>query len=153
MAKELNEITPLIPTHVRDPTNLINKLNNLGEMQPNECLFSTDAITMSPNIEREEGITALLLTFETSILHFKENYPIKPFLRVIRLLMANSAFRFGNRLRQKKEKQLDHYQHHIGQLKPSVSMKYQFYKPMFEKNLKRDFIFIDYKIGTWKANK
>ena len=50
MAKELNAITPLIPIHVRGSTDLINKLDNIGETQPNECLFSIDAKTMCPNM-------------------------------------------------------------------------------------------------------
>ena len=68
VAKELSSFNKMIMTYIRDSSDLINKLQNLAETNDNDYLFSADAEVMHPNIDNEEGLTDLLLLFETRIL-------------------------------------------------------------------------------------
>ena len=92
----------MIP-YIRESSDLIIKLQNLGDLNDNHYLFLTDSEAMCPNIDTEEGLTALLVLFETRILECDKTCSIQPLILALQLLMTNIAFQFGNTYyRQKK---------------------------------------------------
>ena len=51
VAKELRSFTKMMITWIRDSSDLTIKLQNLGEINDNDYLFSTDTESMCPNID------------------------------------------------------------------------------------------------------
>ena len=68
VAKWLSPITKVVPTYIRDLNHPIKRMNDLGPMQSNEFLFTANAVIMYPNIDTEEDIAAILLSFELNII-------------------------------------------------------------------------------------
>ena len=80
----LSPITKQVDAFMRDSDHLINKLHELGEIQPNEYLFTADAIAICPNIDAEEGMSAMLLSFELNIVNYNtDSIPIKQLIRAL----------------------------------------------------------------------
>ena len=78
VAHWLSPITKQVDTFIRDSDHLIKKLHEIGEMQLNEYLFTTDAIATCPNIDVEEDTPATLLSFEINIANYNtESIPMK----------------------------------------------------------------------------
>ena len=103
VTKALNPLSTKVNTKLRDSDELIWHAKQLGTIKPNEYLFTTDAVAMHPNINAEEGIAAMLISFDACLLTKDINLPVKQLLLSLRLLMQCSVFRFGNSyFRQKK---------------------------------------------------
>ena len=103
LAKELSFFTKMMITCIRDSSDVTIKHQNLGVINDNDYLFSTDAEAIYPNIDTKEVLTALLLLFETGILECDKTCSIQPLILALQLLMTNIAFQFGNTYyRQKK---------------------------------------------------
>ena len=59
----LKLISKQVSTFIRDSDHLIRKLHQLGEIKSNDFLFTAYAVAMCPNIDTEEGIAAILISF------------------------------------------------------------------------------------------
>ena len=55
-----------VSTYLRDLNHFIKILESTGEIEPDEFIFTADAVAMCPNIDREEAIAALIISFETN---------------------------------------------------------------------------------------
>ena len=74
----------------------MQELHKLGGIKYNEYLVSPDAKSMCPNIDTEEGIAAMLLSFDLNIVNFNtDSMPIKQLMRALRLLMKCNVFKFA----------------------------------------------------------
>ena len=58
---------------------------------------------MCPNIDTEEGITALLVSFDADLLTKENNLPIKKIFLALRLLIRNNVLRFGHTFHRHKK--------------------------------------------------
>ena len=67
VAKVMKPASKKVSTYLRDSNNLIEILESYSYVKPNEYLFNTDAFAMYPNIDREEAIATLQLSFETNL--------------------------------------------------------------------------------------
>ena len=57
---------------------------------------------MNPNIDTEEALASLLVSYETKLVKCAKNLPIEQLIRDLYLLMKNNVFLFGeNYYRQK----------------------------------------------------
>ena len=83
-------------TCIRDSSDLMIKLQNLGEKNDDDYSFSTDTEAMHHNVDIEEVLTALLSLFETRMLEHDKTHSIQPLLLALCLLMTNRTFQFGN---------------------------------------------------------
>ena len=94
VGKWLSPITKKVLTCIIDLDYLIKKLSDLGSIQTIEFLFIANTVPMYPNIDTEEGITAILLSFELNVLEYNVNLPLKVLLRALQLMMKYNIFRF-----------------------------------------------------------
>ena len=61
-----------------------------------QCRYNACAITMFTNIDTEEVLEALLVSYETSLVKCSKSLPTKQIMRSQRLLMKCSMLIFGN---------------------------------------------------------
>ena len=73
----MKPVTMQTSTYVRDSDEFIQNLKELGEIEDNESLFTSDAMAMNPNIQTEEAVAALTLAYETDLLQFGDAFPIR----------------------------------------------------------------------------
>ena len=103
---------------------------------------------MCPNITTEEAVGALTLAYETDLLQFGENFPIKQLIKALRMLMQHNVFRFGSTCCVQEDGTA------IGQ-PPATDWAQQFVAffemtvltMIFGKHLRLDKIFVDDKAG------
>ena len=81
---------------IKDSDDLIKHLKALGTIEKNEHLFITDVVAMYPNIDAEEGLAVLLISCEINLVKYTRNIQKKQLIKVLRVLMKHSVFRFGN---------------------------------------------------------
>lgn len=96
VAKTMKLASSKASTYLRDLNHLIEKLKSVGRIKPNDYLFTANAVAMHPNIDREEAIAAIIISFETNLVACDPNLPIKPLVRALHLLMRNNIFQFGS---------------------------------------------------------
>ena len=92
----MKPLSTQVSTNIRDSDDFIKKLKALGKIEDNEFFFTSDAVAMCPNINIEEGVASLLLSHETDLLKFGDNFPIKQLIRALRILMKHNVFKFGS---------------------------------------------------------
>ena len=73
----LKYATTKVLTCTKDTDHLTFFIDKLGAIDKNECSYTTDAITMFLNIDTEEGLADLLISYETKLVKHTKNLPIK----------------------------------------------------------------------------
>ena len=58
---------------------------------------------MFPNIDIEEELAALIISYETKLIKHAKNVPRKKLIRSLNLLMKNNVFRFGRTYYRQKD--------------------------------------------------
>ena len=58
---------------------------------------------MYPNIDTKEGLAALLISYETKLIKYAKNIPIKKLIISLHLLMKHNVFRFGTTYYRQKD--------------------------------------------------
>ena len=72
-------------------------------MHSKNNLHTADATAMFPNIDTEEGLAVLLISYETKLVKHTKNLPTKQLIRSLHLLMKPNVFRFGITYYQQKD--------------------------------------------------
>ena len=94
--KVLKPASSKVSTYLRDSNHLIEMIESAGEIEEDEFIFAADTVAMCPNIDRDEAIAALIISFETNLVAYNKNLPIKLLVKALQLLKRNNVFRFGN---------------------------------------------------------
>ena len=68
-----------VTTNLKDSDDAIMIMKKLDKIEDDEFLHTTDAKYMHPNMDIEEGITALLVSFGTYLLKKKRIYQLRNF--------------------------------------------------------------------------
>ena len=72
----LKPITKKVSAFIRESYYLTQKPHQLGKIKSDDYLFTADAVSMHKNIDTEENIAAILLSFELNIVKYDtENTP------------------------------------------------------------------------------
>ena len=102
VTKILKDATTKVLTYTKDTEHLMPFINEIDIVEKNECLHTADATAMFPNIDTEEGLAALLISYETKLIKHAKNIPMKQLIRALQLLMKQYEFCVGrNYYRQK----------------------------------------------------
>ena len=80
---------------MKDSDNLIQYFKILGKMNNDGYLCTADALKIFPNIATVEGLTVLLLSYETKLATSAPNLLMKQILKSLHLLMKQNVFKFG----------------------------------------------------------
>lgn len=93
------KLKPFIPTYIKDSTNLLNLLDELGPLPPNARLFTADANSMYTNIDTDHAIEVIsewLDNLATQIYAKHPNFPIEAIKEAMELVMRNNIFEWGD---------------------------------------------------------
>ena len=82
--------------YLQDLYYLIEILKSVEEVGLDNYLFTTDAIAMYPNIDKEEAIAALTTSFHTNLVEYNQKLQLNALIKALQLLMQHNVFRFGN---------------------------------------------------------
>ena len=103
VTKVLKDETTKVSTYTKDTEYLIYFINQINIVEKNEYLCDADATAMFPSIDTEEGMAALLISYETKLVKHTKNLPIKQLIRASHLLMKHNMFRSGNTYYRQKD--------------------------------------------------
>ena len=145
------KLVELVPSYVRNSKEVLEKLRNL--QLPDGCkLFTSDATSMYTNIDPEAGLHTLELYIEEFGDELKEYFPKELILRLLKLIMTTSIFKFGN----------TYWRQLVGTAMGTpcactyATLFFAYYKrkslniPRFNKNLLMYVRFIDAIFGIWQ---
>ena len=105
---------------------------------------------MCPNIDTDEGITAILLSFELNTIEYDTSKtPVPQLIKALRLMITCNVFRFGDTYCRERNGTA------IGSVPASdcATIMLAFYEieiigPTFKQNFRLDAMFVDDKIGV-----
>ena len=69
--------------YLRDLDYFIEMLKSVGKVGEDNYLFTADIVAINPNIDREEALVALIISFKTNLVQYNPNLPIKLLVRVL----------------------------------------------------------------------
>ena len=95
----LQKLKPFVPTYIKDSTNLLDLLDELGPLPPNARLFTADANSMYTNIDTDHAIEVIsewLDNLATQIYAKHPNFPIEAIKEAMELVMRNNIFEWGD---------------------------------------------------------
>jgi len=90
----MKDLLFLISSYIKDSKHLLDKIKTLT-LPPNAKLFTADTTAMYSNIDTESGVTAFKNLFDYDTL-IPKDFPRALFLKVLRIIMENSIFTFGD---------------------------------------------------------
>jgi hypothetical protein len=94
---KLQQLTPSIPSYIKNSASLLNKLDKLKSLPPNCKLFTSDATSMYTNIDPGEGVNTLCLYLNKYASEGKGSTLNKELVcELMKLVMENNIFQFGN---------------------------------------------------------
>ena len=98
LSEHIKSLLHFLPTQVRDSQHFIENLMKLGKLPRYARLFTVDAVAMYTNIELDtalDNITKWLLLYKHELPKSFPNH--KLFLTVLKIVMSNSVFKFGDK--------------------------------------------------------
>ena len=94
----LQKLTIFIPSHINDASILLDWLKGIKNLPSYAFFFTSDADAMYNNIDTEYaiyGIEAWLLEL-SSLPNFPNNFPLSAVIAVMKIIMRNNHFEFGD---------------------------------------------------------
>ena len=92
--KELESFVVSSSSYVKDTTDFLNKVPQIGAVTDQTILFTMDVVTLYPSIPQKEGIQACK---EGLNLRSSQNIPTEAVIQTIQLVLENNIFDFNNR--------------------------------------------------------
>jgi len=88
----------LIPTYIKDSSQLLGKLADLGELPPTARLFTADAVSMYTNIDPDHAIQVIGEWFDMLLEKglLPPDFPLAAVKEAMALVMRNNIFEWGN---------------------------------------------------------
>lgn len=93
---QMKDITPLVPTTLRDSYHLLEELKNLERLPPNARLFTCDAVSMYTNINTKHAVTTFKKWIEEHSDELPPTFPKVLFLKLLELVMSENIFQFDD---------------------------------------------------------
>ena len=87
-------LLPLSHTYLQVSNQVLEKLTALSQLLPNA--ITADAVSMYINIDIQYAIQVLKCWFTNFLNEIQPNFPIKPFLKTLKLIMTQNVFQFDN---------------------------------------------------------
>ena len=95
ITKILKDTTTKVLTYIKDAEHILFFINKIGKFDKNKFFYAADTTAMCPKIDTEEGLEALLISYETNLVKCTKNIPIKQLIIDLHLLMKHNVFLFG----------------------------------------------------------
>jgi len=92
---KMKDLLFLIPSYIKDSKSLLSEVQEL-RIPSNAKLFTADATAMYSNIDTDTGVKAFENLFKVYKNHIPQNFPKELFLKVLRTVMDNNIFKFGD---------------------------------------------------------
>jgi hypothetical protein len=92
---KMKDLLFLIPSYIKDSKSLLSDLKGL-RIPSNAKLFTADATAMYSNIDTDTGVNAFVNLFNVYKNQIPQNFPKDLFLQVLRTVMDNNIFKFGD---------------------------------------------------------
>jgi hypothetical protein len=93
---QMSRLLPLSKTYLRDSTQVLSELKNLGKLPPNARLFTADAVSMYTNIDTEHAMRVFRHWFTKFSEEIPTNFPVELFLAVLEIIMTQNVFEFDD---------------------------------------------------------
>ena len=93
---KMKDIIPLVPTHLRDSNQVVQELNDLGELPLHAKLFTADAISMYTNIKTQHGLEVLNLWIKNHASELPLTFPKALFKNILNVVMSENVFQFDD---------------------------------------------------------
>ena len=94
----LQKLKPLLPTYIKNSTQLLQWFEDLGVLPHNAYLFTADANSMYTNIDTDHAIKVISEWLD-SLHHNKQlpaNFPLEAVKEAMMLVMKNNIFEWGD---------------------------------------------------------
>jgi hypothetical protein len=88
-------LLPLVKSYIKNSIEVIKDLKDLFIPQ-DALLFSADAVSMYTNIDTASGLLAIRQFLHTNMECIPIKFPKELFLEVLKIVMSNNVFNFGN---------------------------------------------------------
>ena len=92
----LQQLTPNIPTYLRDSSQLLEQLKKLGPLSPGARLFTADAVSMYTNIETSHGLRIINEWMTNYQDELPDDFPSAAMKNALRMVLTNNIFEFGD---------------------------------------------------------
>ena len=92
--KELETYVTTSHSYIKDTTDFLKKVQEIGEVTDHTNLFSMDVVKLYPSIPKKEGIEACK---EALNLRSNPSIPTEAVIDMIKLVLENNIFDFNNK--------------------------------------------------------
>ena len=92
----LQKLVKLVPSYFNRSQKVVDACKEVGIINLNTPLSSSDAVNMYSNIDHIEGIDTIEKYFEIFTKECKTHFPKKFIIKLLRLVMITNIFQFGN---------------------------------------------------------
>jgi hypothetical protein len=94
---QMSRLLPLSHTYLRDSTQVLSELKNLGDRLPPQArLFTADAVSMYTNIDTAHALTVFRRWFTEFPEEIPTDFPVALFLAVLEIIMTRNVFEFDD---------------------------------------------------------
>ena len=92
----LQKLVKLVPSYVNRSQKVVDTYNEVGIINLNTRLLSSDAVNIYGNIHPIEVIDTIKKYFELFAKEYRMRFPNKFIIKLLRLAMKTNIFQFGN---------------------------------------------------------
>ena len=92
----LQQLKFLVPTYLKNSTDLLTAVRSLGDLPPGAKLFTADANSMYTNIDTDHALSVISRWLELHQHELPKNFPLKAVLEAMALVMRHNVFEFGD---------------------------------------------------------
>ena len=84
-------------SYIKDTSDFLRKLNDLGKLPKNPILVAADAVGLHPSIPHADGLEALSAKLEE---RKDKSIAIEDLLQIARFFLRNNFFKFDSKIKQ-----------------------------------------------------
>ena len=92
----LQKLKPLLPSYVRDSSQLLDLLRDLGPLPPGAQLFTADAVSMYTNICTDHALDVIGTWLDSLGPNLPQNFPLQAVKDAMVLVMKSNLFQWGD---------------------------------------------------------
>ena len=92
----LQQCRPFVTTYLKDSGQLLDILQDIGELPPTAKLFTADATSMYTNIDTNHAIDVIGKWLDSIANQLPANFPLKAVKAAMVLVMKNNIFEWGD---------------------------------------------------------
>ena len=92
----LQKCRPFVTTYLKDSGQLLDVLQDIGELPPTAKLFTADATSMYTNIDTNHAIDVIGKWLDSIANELPANFPLKAVKAAMVLVMKNNIFEWGD---------------------------------------------------------